>query len=177
MSSPSDQVKFILDSVADAEVILLQQMYGPTVLEHILYLTRTWANCMHRQKMIVSGRWSDPGSNHSKGANPSKYTGNILVRDPTLTRQLDQIICNVNTNTFSFSGEVPFHKCLVYDEGAAASDYLVSAIGLKFTKLAHLQHELQTLHPVTNLESDCNVPAANKPCCQSSCGGSAVGGI
>ena len=56
-SSPAEQVKFILDSLSSPQLVHLIELYGQTVQELVLYLTRTWAFCIHRQKEILMGRW------------------------------------------------------------------------------------------------------------------------
>ena len=56
-SSPEHQVKFILNSTAFPELIKLVQAYGQELQNTVLYLTRTYAFAIHRQKMIHLGRW------------------------------------------------------------------------------------------------------------------------
>ena len=85
-SSHEELTRFILDCMSCPELIQLVQLYGSTVLDLVLYLTRTWVYSMHRQKQIIIGRWpsitnkatedknnsdkNQPGSDHS---NPNLF--------------------------------------------------------------------------------------------------------
>ena len=71
-SGPEVQVKFILDSLAFPQLCYLVQLYGQSVLELVLYLTRTWAYAIHRQKLKLLGKWpteTKSGQINSKKAN------------------------------------------------------------------------------------------------------------
>ena len=59
-ASPTEQVKFILNPCANPEILKLVQTQGTPLLEHITYLTRTFAFNMHRKKLILTGRWIKP---------------------------------------------------------------------------------------------------------------------
>ena len=63
-SSPEIQTRFILDSTAFPEIIVLVQTYGQDIQDLVLYLTRTFAFSLHRQKLKLLGRW--PGSTTSQ---------------------------------------------------------------------------------------------------------------
>ena len=87
-STATQQVKFILDASADAELLQLVQLHGQQVLDLVLYLTRTWAYCIHREKMILIGRW--PGKKSTLSAYPhqiNNYVTNTCTfpGDPALT--------------------------------------------------------------------------------------------
>ena len=72
-STPETQVRFILDSTACPEIISLSQFYGQEIQDRILYLTRTWAFSIHRQKMKILGRWPEcqqPSRSHPKPSSP-----------------------------------------------------------------------------------------------------------
>ena len=56
-SSPDVQVKFILDCMSCLQLRQLVELYGQSIQELVLYLTRTWAFSIHRQKLILLGRW------------------------------------------------------------------------------------------------------------------------
>ena len=61
-SSPTVQVKFILDPCTFPDILMLLEIYGQPLLEHVCYLTRTFAYYIHREKQISLGRWpGDPG--------------------------------------------------------------------------------------------------------------------
>ena len=57
-STPEILTKFILDSTACPQLIILVQMFGQEIQDRVCYLTRTWAFAMHRQKMKMLGRWN-----------------------------------------------------------------------------------------------------------------------
>ena len=59
-SPPDTLTKFVLDCTAFPEIIQLRQILGKGLEDMVLYLTRTWAYAIHRQKMILLGRW--PGT-------------------------------------------------------------------------------------------------------------------
>jgi hypothetical protein len=67
-SSPAQQVKFILDCLSCPQLMSLVKVYGQTVQDLVLYLTRTWAYSIHRQKLILLGSWP-VGAAHSKTNN------------------------------------------------------------------------------------------------------------
>ena len=76
LATPSSaQVQFILDPTAFPEMINLIQFYGQPLIDHVFYLVRTFAYNIHRQKLILIGRW--PG-HHFKNILKTKKT-------PTLT--------------------------------------------------------------------------------------------
>ena len=58
-SPPAVQVKFILDSRAFPELIRLVQTHGQELLDRVMYLTRTFAFAIHRQKLKNLGRWPE----------------------------------------------------------------------------------------------------------------------
>ena len=57
-STTSTQVQFILDPCVFPEVIQLGQIFGQAIILHILYLTRTYAYYMHRQRLIFKDAFS-----------------------------------------------------------------------------------------------------------------------
>jgi hypothetical protein len=81
------QVKFILDASADVELLQLVQLHGQQVLDLVLYLTRTWAYCIHREKMILTGRWPAKHSTLTANPHPINYITNTCTfpGDPALT--------------------------------------------------------------------------------------------
>ena len=58
-SSPEIQMRFILDSTAFPELIVLVQAYGQGVQDLVMYLTRTFAFSVHRHKQRLLGRWPE----------------------------------------------------------------------------------------------------------------------
>ena len=58
-SDPSLQVKFILDSTSNPQVIRLSQAFGPEIIDRLMYLTRTWAFTVHKHKLKLLGRWPE----------------------------------------------------------------------------------------------------------------------
>ena len=110
---------FILDSTANHEVIALCQANGKPLLDLVFYLTRTWAYSIHRQKMILLGRW--PEITTSKKKKEDKRLTN------TLTEPEDYPIIKSNTNVSSFTGSLPAAQCLIYDRNTEATNFLVPA--------------------------------------------------
>ena len=84
---------FILDSCANPDVISHCHT-GHFVTDLVLYLTRTWAYYIHREKKILTGKWPELNSNRTKSDN---YTGVISFPSPSN---------NDHTNAFNFSGDV-----------------------------------------------------------------------
>ena len=66
-SNSETQVRFILDSTTFSEVIFLRQTLGQEIEDTVMYLTRTWAFTIHRQKLKMLGRWPE-GSTEKKAS-------------------------------------------------------------------------------------------------------------
>ena len=66
-STPDAQVRFILDSRACPDIILLKQVYGQEIENMVQYLTRTWAFAIHRHKMRLLGRWPETATQQRHG--------------------------------------------------------------------------------------------------------------
>ena len=61
-SSPQAQTQFIVDPCQFPPIQELWNSLGQDMIDHVYYLTRTFAYYMHRAKMISLGRWpGDPG--------------------------------------------------------------------------------------------------------------------
>ena len=88
-SPPSVLVRFILDCTSIPEVLTLRQAIGYEVIERLLYLTRTWAFTIHKEKLKILGRWP-------RNDVPTK----IQPNNP-LSATCAPTTC---TNTFLFSG-------------------------------------------------------------------------
>ena len=87
-SPPPVQVQFILDPTVFDGVRMLVEIHGMPVLSHILYLTRTYAYYMHREKLILHGRWpGDFGRKQIKLSALSNIniSNNSLVTGPDVT--------------------------------------------------------------------------------------------
>ena len=50
-------VQFLLDCSALPEVILMKQQHGPSVLNPLFRITRTWCYCLHRARLKILDRW------------------------------------------------------------------------------------------------------------------------
>ena len=91
-SAPPVQVQFILDPTIFDGVKMLVELYGMPVLSHIMYLTRTYAYYMHREKLILHGRWPGDFGRKQKKLSAIKtlktsmlITNNSLVTGPDMT--------------------------------------------------------------------------------------------
>ena len=98
ISTPKTQVQFILDPCVFPEVISLRQALGQVFVNHVLYLTRTWAYYLHKQKLVITGRWplghqtitpkisnSNPLSFPGYPADPGQPTSTALTGDLSTT--------------------------------------------------------------------------------------------
>ena len=100
-SSPEHQVKFILDSTAFPELIKLVQAYGQELQETVLYLTRTYAFAIHRQKQRHLGRWP---SNSDKQTRPGSIRP--VMTDPETDKN------NYLNNNICVAGHPTSYPCL-----------------------------------------------------------------
>ena len=81
---PASQVQFILDPWTSEEIVQLWEVYGQPLLEHVFYLCRTFAYYIHRQKLILLGRW--PGA--ANKVNCPNNVSKSLISGPTLLSTL-----------------------------------------------------------------------------------------
>ena len=51
------QVQFILDPSLFDGITMLLEIHGQVILDHVYYLTRTYAYYIHREKLILHDRW------------------------------------------------------------------------------------------------------------------------
>ena len=78
-SPPGVQMRFILDCTAFPELIMLVQAYGQEIQNLVLYLTRTFAFSVHRQKQRLLGRWPEKAKlNPTNIPRPGTNAGNNL---------------------------------------------------------------------------------------------------
>ena len=78
-SPPGVQMRFILDCTAFPELIMLVQAYGQEIQNLVLYLTRTFAFSVHRQKQRLLGRWPEKAKlNPTNIPRPGTTAGNNL---------------------------------------------------------------------------------------------------
>ena len=108
----------------------MYQIIGQPLIDLVLYLTRTWAYCLHREKMIMTGRWPEPSFKKPQKSNTGQLDNDFLTKQ------------NTKTNTFYVSGDVPLSLCLIYDSNAAADNFLVPATNIISN---HTDHSLITL--------------------------------
>ena len=58
LASPAHvQVQFILDPSLFNGITMLWEIHGQVILDHVYYLTRTYAYYLHREKLKLHGRW------------------------------------------------------------------------------------------------------------------------
>ena len=58
---PEEQTAFLLDPLTNPIIISLTQNYGCIITEKICYLTRTFCFSLHRERLIILGRWFNSG--------------------------------------------------------------------------------------------------------------------
>ena len=85
-SSAAVRMAFILDCVAVPEIISLHQTHGMAVIETVLYITRTYAYCMHRKKLILTGKWPY-NANDSDCSNIDKMSKTFVAGTAELTKE------------------------------------------------------------------------------------------
>ena len=93
-SSPTELTGFILDCMSCPQLMELVQLYGQTVLDLVLYLTRTWAFSIHRQKQIILGRW--PGQHKS-----------VIREKNSMHSQPDSYITRTNSCVVGYVADPP----------------------------------------------------------------------
>jgi hypothetical protein len=71
-SPPLVQVQFILDPMVFDGIKMLIELYDFPIIEHVLYLTRTYAYYIHREKMIMLGRWPGDHGRRQRSILPPK---------------------------------------------------------------------------------------------------------
>ena len=89
-TSSADMVRFILDPGSHPEVLVLVQQHGQSLLQHVLYLTRTLAYNLHKRKLILTGRWlrnnkqriNQNNLTTNKSANQSLFVGQEVHESP-----------------------------------------------------------------------------------------------
>ena len=92
-SPPHTQTQFLLDPCQIPAISSLCISEGAVMLNHIFYLTRTFAYYMHRAKMISHGRWpGDPGRKPKRLARKLPGLGfkkQITLTDSTIVQHLN----------------------------------------------------------------------------------------
>ena len=111
-STPDTQVRFILDARACPDIILLKQIYGQEMEDMVLYLTRTWAYTIHRQKIMLLGRWPEATSLQKRldsQENTARLNKHSLTTDNYDTTDNDNTYPNRNNNSIlaGLSGHGP----------------------------------------------------------------------
>ena len=57
-SPPHVKMQFILDPTAFLEILEIWDLFGQQAVDHVYYLTRTYAYYLYRQKQILLGHWT-----------------------------------------------------------------------------------------------------------------------
>ena len=85
-SLPDVKIQFILGPLAIPEVLEILDLHGQPLLDHIMYLTRTYAYYIYRQKQIILGHWKSDSiltKKDKNSTNISLITG-MARADPTV---------------------------------------------------------------------------------------------
>ena len=91
-SPPQSKLQFILDPTAFNEILEIWNLFGQSVINHIYYLTRTYAYYIYRQKQILLGFWSTDNLQSKKHSiprhknNPQANTNSYLVSGKPLAQ-------------------------------------------------------------------------------------------
>ena len=78
---PAVQVQFILDPCTTEEIVQMWEAYGQPLLEHVFYLCRAYAYYIHRQKLILLGRW--PGPTKTVKHYPNNASNSFSISGPS----------------------------------------------------------------------------------------------
>ena len=129
-STPSVQVQFILDPSLFPGIFTLWESHGQPLLDHVYYLTRTYAYYLHREKLISLGRWpGDPGrrripltyNTKSKPKANRQQTGHSDLGQPESNKNVFSII-DTNTNILTFPGPNPDDPTSSADDPTSSTD-------------------------------------------------------
>ena len=113
-SSSETQVRFILDSTAFPEVINLVQTLGQEIEDTVMYLTRTWAFTIHRQKLKMLGRWPE-GRTEKKASNhhdPLTLTNNTNHDFNNTSDTIEDAINNNISSGLDMNNTISIPGCL-----------------------------------------------------------------
>ena len=116
-SSDETLVRFILDSTSFPEIVYLKQMFGQELEDRVLYLTRTWAYAIHREKLRLLGRWPEPTSQQQK----SRHEINEHT-DTTKNDNTDNATSNEHNNYLLIAG-VPRPAVAAYRCGPVVPEH------------------------------------------------------
>ena len=100
------QVKFLLDSVSFPEIINLTQTIGQEILDVVMYLTRTWAFAVHRQKLKLLGRWPEGVKSKNTPANFCFNTNQQPI--PVINDISAMVPYYILTNIFPITGSTTY---------------------------------------------------------------------
>ena len=82
-SEPNVQLQFFLDPTAFPDIAELWELLGQPFINHLYYLTRTYAYYLYRQKQILLGIWSKKPDkcfkNKTRAPTNNKQTNNIFL--------------------------------------------------------------------------------------------------
>ena len=71
------KAQFILDPMMFPDILNLLSIYGQPLLDHIYYLTRTFAYYIHRQRQLLLGNWPGDKMTRQKLYNDKSKTTNL----------------------------------------------------------------------------------------------------
>ena len=85
LTSPAPvQVQFILDPSLFDGITMLWEIHGQPILDHVYYLTRTYAYYLHRERLIMLGRWpGDHGRRQCPVSSASTLSLRLNMHTPT----------------------------------------------------------------------------------------------
>ena len=135
-SVPEAMMQFILDPLAIPEVLDILTIHGQPLFDHIMYLTRTFAYYMYRQKQILLGHWKSDSlvakkskKCHIKSIDKFSNTSLITGRsrdddDPSSTAQLIHDVQGSVPGVIEHDGHHPETWPLLLQDAGALSDGL-----------------------------------------------------
>ena len=82
-SPPDTKMQFILNPLAIPEVVGILHDLGQPVLQHIMYLGRTYAYYLYREKQILLGVWKSDSIETKKHDTKGKKKKACKASDPS----------------------------------------------------------------------------------------------
>jgi hypothetical protein len=110
MSLPEIKMQFFMDPTAFPEIQEIWELLGQSAFEHILYLTRTYAYYLYRQKQILLGWWTSDNFR-------TKYHKKRDKRDRPLTI-VDKYSSNTSNNTLITGNPAPDVSAIYHHQTA-----------------------------------------------------------
>ena len=84
-SPPQSKLQFILDPTAFNEIFEIGNLFGMRAINHIYYLTRTYAYNIYRKKQILIGYWTSDNNHRKKQPTLRQVNNSNFILDTGVT--------------------------------------------------------------------------------------------